>query len=345
MENENKTNDLSAVENYIKRKKDIKNQIKKNTEYIDLDSLEFEAPNVEVQQKSLINIFNSKPAYQVTCAQSGYMAKVSAMVYRDIIAITNSNLSNYENRKEIYKTMYNKITGYSAENWKPSFEEWLQITSIGDVETLFYGLYCATFQDKSTIRYQCPFCGEDEVITINNKQLIRVEDKKEMFELTNRINKEADTYEKIKEFSLVTDNKRNKKTIKLPNSKIVFSVSIPSLFKILDVLKTFDDATIAAKSVEVLNILLSTDKVALPNIENGKYSFIENKSDVSMLIDMLDIDDFSVLRDVVDTMLNDKHITYCVENQKCGNCKKTIAKIPLDIESLLFFQISEKQLL
>ena len=107
----------------------------------------------------------------------------------------------------------------------------------------------------------------------------------------------------------------------------------------------FSDEELAAKSTDAVNVLLSTVSVAIPSQESGKYSFIESKKDVYQLLDILSVDDFAVLREVVNELLDAKHVSYYVENEKCMHCKKKISKIPLDMEQLLFFQISEKQLL
>ena len=324
-----------------KRRKD---NLKKKIEYVDFDNIETEESDVIKQQQALKSIFSSKPSVSVTCSQSGYTAKVSALFYKDIVTITNSTLSNYDNKKEIYKIMYSKITEFSADKWHPTFDEWLKATSLGDVETLFYGLYCATFQEKSVIRYECPFCGETSSLVVDNKRLVRADDAKEMMEISNRIRTEATTLEKINEFSSVSDKKENKKSVRLPDSKIIFTVCLPSLYKTLEILRTFSDEELAAKSTDAVNVLLATSKVAIPSAESGKYSFIESKKDVFQLLDILSVDDFAVLREVVNEMLDAKHVSYYVENEKCMHCKQKISKIPLDMEQLLFFQISEKQL-
>ena len=341
MANEN----LASLEALLGNEKAKQESIENMTEYVDLDEIKFAKASIQAQQESIVSIFNSKPAYQVVCSQSGYMAKVSALVYKDIVAITNSNLSNLETKRETYRVLFSKITGYSAQKWRPTFEQWLEATSLGDVETLFYGLYCATFQDESTIRFDCPYddCGETNIIKINNKQLIRVEDRAEMLELTNRISKEADTVEKIKEFSSVVKNKTNMKNLRLPESKIIFTIKLPSLAKVLDVLKTYSDAELATLSNDALNIILSTEAVAIPDSE-GNYSYITDKKDYAGVIEMLSVSDISVLKNVVTKLFASKHITYCVEHQECTACKRKINKIPLDMEALLFFQISEKQL-
>lgn len=340
---EKENTSLHDVENLLKNEENKKKLVADSIEYIDIDNIKFVKSDVAKQQASLLSIFNAKPSFQVTCSQSGYSAKLSALVYRDIVSLTNSNLSNYEYKKETYKILFNKITGYSAEGWKPTFDDWLKATSLGDVDTLFYGIYCATFQDTSTIRYTCPMCQETTITTIDNKMLVRVEDRDEMIKLTKQIAQEADTYEKICEFSSVSNNKANSKTIRLPESKIIFVIKLPTLYKTLNILKTFTDEEIADKSTDALNILLATDKVAIPD-EDGNYSYIESQKDIFALIDLLSLDDFAALKEVTTTLAEDKHITYCVENQKCPECGHKTARIPLDMESLLFFQITEKRL-
>lgn len=344
MENEKKDTGLEEIEALIKNSQDKRSHIDSLTEFVDLDKIKFEKVSIADQQEAVANIFTNKPSYQVVCAQSGYMAKLSPLVYRDIVAITNSTLSSLESKKAIYSTLYSKIVGYSVDKWKPTYDQWLEMTSLGDVETLFYGLYCATFQDESTIRFDCPGCEETNIVKIKNKQLIRVEDRAEMLELTTRISKEADTKEKVKEFSLVTKTKENMKSVRLPESKIIMTLKLPSLAKVLDVLKTYDDSVLAAKTVDAINILLAVESVAIPNSDGESYSYVEEKQDFAGLLDILGVDDFSVLNDVVSKLFESKHISYCLDGQKCQHCKKEYSHIPLDMENLLFFQISERQL-
>lgn len=312
-------------------------------ELVDIDSIKYETSSITDQRNSITSIFNAKPSYQVVCAQSGYMAKVTSMVYKDIVAIMNSNLSTYESKKETYKILYSKIAGYSAEKWAPSFEEWLDMTSYGDVETLFYGLYCATFQNTSSIKFRCPTCGKIATIDVDNSQLVSVNDRKDMLEYTKTISKEADTLEHIKEYSMVINNKNNVKYIKLPKSKIIFGVKIPSLKKVLNDYKTNSEEALANASEDAEQILLYTDSVSIPN-SNGSYSKIETKEDILPLINLLDIEEMALLNRLVTKLVSEKKISYGVKKAKCSECQAVIDNIPLDMESLLFFQISEKRL-
>lgn len=327
--------------------KNRKEALRGMAEEISLDDIEMdEHPTVASQRSSLTTLLKA-PVFQVTCAQSGYTAKVSALVYKDIVDITNSSLSNYESRKQIYKTIYSKIAGYSADDWRPTFDEWCKFTSLGDVETLFYGLYCATFPDSSTVKYECPFCGSANVINVSNNSLIHTAyDKQEMMALSDRISREASTVDKIKEFSSVVKsdlNPGNTKSVRLPDSKMVFTLRLPSLATTLDLLRTFDESALAKESNDSINVFLTTAELRIPNA-SGKYSKVDSPKDVMRIIGMLSVNDFAALKAIVMKMLEDKHITYKIEDQICSKCGRKVAEIPLDIESLLFFQISEKQL-
>lgn len=320
-----------------------------NQEFVDLDSLNIIKASVEHQRNDIKNIFGTKSCSEVVCAQSGYSAKISSLVYKDIFNITNSNLSNYEHQREVYQTIYNKITGFSAPDWHPSFEEWLKATAYGDAETLFYGLYRSTFQERSNITYECPVCHTSNTILIDNDQLIRVNNKKEMADLTADIKANTSTLAKIEEFSSVySGNKHNFVNLKLPESKVIFSLKLPSLWELLEFLRKFADNDLDM-TANTLQILLSSANVFLPVIENnkmtGSYSKISDLKDVWSMINTLSVKDYQALDGVASSMMNDKHITYEIENQVCKNprCQAKIPHIPLSMEDLLFFQITEKQ--
>jgi predicted RNA-binding Zn-ribbon protein involved in translation (DUF1610 family) len=279
------------------------------------------------------------------------MAKMSSLVYNDVFNMTSSNLSNYETKKQIYRIIYSKIAGYSAEDWHPTFDEWLKATSFGDLDTLYYGLYCSTFQEKSAVTYECPLCGESNTVEIDNSQLVRVNNKDEMLALTTSISKEATSLEKINEFSLVTDKQSNYVFVQLPKSKLIFKLKLPSLWDVLELIRTFSDEQIASKSATMINIVIMTNKILLPKtgpdkkpVVPPKYTPVESKKDIFGMLDILSVDDYAALNAAATKMLEDKHISYEIEDQTCSSCQAKIDKIPMDMETLLFFQIRERRL-
>ena len=347
MENEQ----LSKLTEILEKENSLKESSKSKLNYVDIDSFQIDQPTVETQKASIENIFGQVSSYEVVCLQSGYGATMSALTYKDILTITNANVSSYEARKNLLNTIYKKIQklSFCEENKKPKFDEWLKMTSYGDLETLLYGIYCATFQEKSSVNVLCPYCEKEGTISINNNELIQTEgNKAEISNEIDEISKNADSIDKVMDYSIVSiDEKHKKKNIKslmLNKSKMVFNIKRPTMYEILDILKNMKEDVIASLSSDTFNMLLCTFSIYVKNKDNDKYFIVKNKNDIVTIINMLSVEDVSDLKQAIDTILEEKYIYYKIKKTTCPNCKKEIYNIPMDIESLLFFQISEKQL-
>lgn len=347
MENEQ----LDKLTEILEKENSLKESSKSKLNYVDIDSFQIDQPTVETQKASIENIFGQVSSYEVVCLQSGYGATMSALTYKDILTITNANVSSYEARKNLLNTIYKKIQklSFCEENKKPKFDEWLKMTSYGDLETLLYGIYCATFQEKSSVNVLCPYCEKEGTISINNNELIQTEgNKAEISNEIDEISKNADSIDKVMDYSIVSiDEKHKKKNIKslmLNKSKMVFNIKRPTMYEILDILKNMKEDVIASLSSDTFNMLLCTFSIYVKNKDNDKYFVVKNKNDIVTIINMLSVEDVSDLKQAIDNILEEKYIYYKIKKTTCPNCKKEIYNIPMDIESLLFFQISEKQL-
>lgn len=347
MENEQ----LDKLTEILEKENSLKESSKSKLNYVDIDSFQIDQPTVETQKASIENIFGQVSSYEVVCLQSGYGATMSALTYKDILTITNANVSSYEARKNLLNTIYKKIQklSFCEENKKPKFDEWLKMTSYGDLETLLYGIYCATFQEKSSVNVLCPYCEKEGTISINNNELIQTEgNKAEISNEIDEISKNADSIDKVMDYSIISiDEKHKKKNIKslmLNKSKMVFNIKRPTMYEILDILKNMKEDVIASLSSDTFNMLLCTFSIYVKNKDNDKYFVVKNKNDIVTIINMLSVEDVSDLKQAIDNILEEKYIYYKIKKTTCPNCKKEIYNIPMDIESLLFFQISEKQL-
>lgn len=341
---------IQEISGSLKEEEKKKKEKLENINYVDLDELEFENTSAELQKNTIESIFGKISTYEVVCIQSGYSVTLSSLTYKDILTITNASVSSYETRKNLFETIHKKIEkmSFCGKN-KPKFEDWMKMTSYGDLETLLYGIYCATFQEKSTVSFDCPYCDEEVVATIDNSSLVQVEgNKNELSKEINEISLHSDSIEKVSEFSLVStdenNKKRNIKNIILPSSKFIFSLKLPTMHDVLNILKTVDETVLGKLSADVFNMLLVIPFISVKK-ENGKYFSIGHKNDILHMIEELSVDDISVLKTAVYNLLEQKHIYYQINKQTCPNCKKDIFNIPLNIEDLLFFQISEKQLI
>jgi hypothetical protein len=284
-------------------------------------------------------LFTGKSAFQIVAAQSGYIAKIAPLVNRDFVDLYNSSLSSFESRKLIFSIIYEKIIESSA--GKMSFNDWLSSTSVGDLETFYYGLYCSTFGDEGIATMECPNCGESFQFTLNCRNLAKTADKDKMKERLDDVSKNANSAEDMRKFSLLSE----KKTYSLPKSGILVELHMPSLYDMLAFLRTTPEKVAQAKSQNpaYISTVLSISKVSIPmHDQSGLYTDVADSQKFIRIIDQLDIDDANALNDVVADMIENYHITYSVKGLSCPKCHKAIGDVPVNIEQILFTQIFRK---
>ena len=299
-----------------------------------------------MQHDDLMKATSQSAVVQVCCAQSGYTANMTPLKYREFFKMSNSETSSYENRKMTYKTIYDKISSTSITDWQMTFEEWLKATSVYDMETLCYGIFCATYQNDGRYTYTCPRCKNQVEVILDHNSIIHRADTTDMSKLSDKIVKESDTIDKLQQYSLVL---KEPTTIQLSNSKIVFELRIPSLYDMLALLKAFSDEELEAieSSNEKfsLTIMLTTKNVYIPiNDKNqlDKYSKYSTKKDIQTVLDNLPPLDFAQLKRYIIRMLNKYHVSYSIDNVKCTHpsCDHVVDTIPLNLEDILFAHIA-----
>jgi len=326
--------DRDAVENSIEV-----DAPKKKAEEIDVSLLKISKKNALESSKMLKEaLYGKTSSVEITAAQSGYTCKVSPLNNKDSFNILNSEATNFDNTKTTYKTIYDKITEFSC--GPMTFKEWLQNTSVSDIETFYYGLYCATFIDEGSFKFTCPNpkCGHITEQKISNKSLRRVINFDEMTELANKISKESNSKEKMNELSLLGKAKH----VQLSKSKYVFELKLPSLFDLLELYRVIDEKILKKHKDSEINSLLCTSGVLIPD-KNGIYNPFDDKLEILEVIDNLPISDASELREAILDILEKHHVSYAIKSVKCAKCGKEITDIPLDIRSILFTLIYENR--
>ena len=114
------------------------NQIKGN-----LDNLEA-ASNVMLSKASNDNfISKTQLPYTVYALNSAYRADMSGLNYKEINGLRSNSLNSYEKRRKLFKTVYDKIQSMNLKSI-PSFENFLKMTAIHDLDTLLFGIYSKT---------------------------------------------------------------------------------------------------------------------------------------------------------------------------------------------------------
>jgi hypothetical protein len=330
--------DMEDMEDKIEQiMKDEEPEIpKRKARIVDVGSLNVINKTEIDKERDLRNaLYGNKAAYQIVAAQSGYMAKVLPLVHKDIINILRENVNRFEHQKSLYKVIWDKINDTSV--GKMTFEEWLRNTSVEDIETFYYGLYASTFPNEGSFRYTCPACGAEHDYKVNHGNLIKTTDKDHMKELINRVSRDAITKEKMREFSLIGKTQ----AIELSVSSLVVELRTPSLFDLLEILRTVPEKTIN-RDAESIVYMLYVNKVFIPSKDGVGYYEETAKPAILRIIDNLPIDDANEFKDSVDERVDENRITYSLKNIKCSECGHEVKDIPLSIENLLFTVIFEK---
>lgn len=308
---------------------------KKTAKEVDISSLNISVTTeLEKDMDIKTALYGGKSVFQIVAAQSGYMAKVTPLVHKDVINLLYSNLSRYEYRKAVFKVVYDKIHAISSGKMK--FEEWLKNTSVEDIETFYYGIYCATFPDEGKFTFECPECGNEETVIVKHGNLFKSTDRENMKKLIKAVNENATSEEARKKYSLVG------KTFgyQLPDSNIVIEVRVPSLWDSLEILRTVPEKEIDRDTTSVTNMLYIS-RFLVPSRKGG---YIEQKDsrEILRIIDNLSLDDASQLQEIVSNKVDEHRISYSIKNLKCPRCSHSIEETPISVEDILFSLIFEK---
>ena len=272
--------------------------------------------------------------FEIVATQSGYSCKLAPLTNKDSFNILNSSSTEYENTRMTYRVIYNKIREFSC--GQMNFETWLKHTSIGDLGTFYYGLYCATFLDEGAFRFTCPeiSCGHTTDQVIRNKSLRQVSDYKEIQELTNKISMRANTLKDVEDLSLLNGGT----LIELPKTKFMFELKLPSLWDLLELYRVFDEKIIKKHDDMDINALLCINGMLIPDGKGG-YAPDNDKHDVLNVIDNLPVKDASALKKALTKLLEKYHISYNIKSVKCAKCGKEIKNVPINLRSILFTKI------
>lgn len=294
--------------------------------------------NALEKEKDLKSVlYGGKSAFQIVAAQSGYMAKVIPLVNKDVVNLLYSNLSNYEYRKTVFKVIYDKVVGFSVGNL--TFEEWLKNTSVADVETFYYGIYCATFPNEGIFTFTCPKCHEEHNYKISHKNLFKTTDKQKMKELVTEVSKNSRSREDMYRYSLINKTEG----FELEDSGIIMELRTPSLWDLLEIFRTVPENVID-RDEDSVNCMLFIKRFLIPTkTDEGRgYTEQTDSQEVLRIIDNLSIDDAARLKNSLIEREDANKISYSIKNLRCSNCQNEVKDSPISIEDILFTLIFEK---
>lgn len=309
---------------------------------VDLNNIEIisEASPLD-QQDDLTFIFknSTKHTFPVVCCQSGYKAMLSALTLADQSALANPNLDVFQSRQVFYKIVYDKIENIGFK--KPSFDQWLKITSFGDFDTLLFGIYCATFNKDNKFDIRCGKCHESTSVTVTPESMIQVKDRN-VYEKIDEIIKSDVSGEELLKSSLITRTQR----VMLNQSKLIFDIrTSPTLWDHLHMLKTSNHDNLK-KFANAFTALLFISRVLVPdmrvlgNTGKLKYYEVSSRAEIFSILMKLSAEDGSQLSDFIEEQVNKLNIKYEIANAVCGHCKQPLTHIPINLENILFTRLA-----
>lgn len=309
----------------------------KKAKKIDISKISIIDKNAIEKEQDLRNaLYGDKSVFQIVAAQSGYMAKVTSLVNKDIVNLLFSSLSRYEYRKNVFKVIYDKIVAFST--GKMTFEEWLRKTSVEDIETFYYGIYCATFPNSGSFTFTCPECGNEETLKINHNNLFKTADKDKMKKLINDVSRNCNSMTEMEKYSLIGKTE----AFQLSDSDIIMELRTPSLWDSLELLRTVPESVIDRDTTSVTNMLyIKRFLIPTKGSESG-YSEQTDSQELLRIIDNLTIDDANELQLAVSDRVDENRISYTIKNIICPKCQHEIKETPISIEDILFTLIFEK---
>ena len=307
---------------------------------VDLQSIEIVNNNDIISaQDSIDFILNGEGTYQVIAPQSCYVAFVESLNNADISAITNSTLDVFNSRRKLYQTVWSKINTTSL--GKLSFENFLKITSFFDLDTLLYGIYVQTFPGETDFNIKCHNCNGNSTVKINNDSLISIRNDdiyKHFDEITESVTSAKDVYLK----SLISKVER----IILPKSKIIVDIKIPTLQDHLNILGSIKDKDKAQELEDIVNTLIFIKDLYCMDVKATKesnkaiYFPINERTRLVSILSNMQVEDFKYLNNKITERAEKYSIEYKIKSFKCPKCHREVGDMPVDIERLLFLEIS-----
>lgn len=286
------------------------------------------------KHKNLDLVFNSKPTFQVALPQSCYTAYMEAFKFDDIDSITNSTLDEYHTTLKLYQIIHKRIQATSI--GAISFDTFTECTSFFDLQSLFYGVLMQTFPGSTKFDFKCVHCGHAFSQDIPNDSLVFSKDSA-IFERLEEVAKNADTPDKVKAGSLLSEHMR----ICLDQSKTIIDIRVPSLKNQLDLLKATPTDKLEEMADDIATLLFIKDIFILnvpETIEKRSpiYYPLTTQEQIIKVLKELSINDTKQLAKEIDTWTNKYKTEFKIPSFKCPSCKDELGAMPVDMENIVF---------
>lgn len=334
---------------------------------IDLNNIKYVdnvGNDIEKKLKSITSkIFKQQISKQVVLPLSGYVVYFNGLSLNDLTTIKTLKADDYTQKDFMFKLIHGKIvsTNLTPDGSVPDYETWLKITSFNDYRNLIYGLYAASYADKTKYNIFCNHnkkvwnseANTDEPVENVDYTLTpcKFKNQVELYpEEFVQIIKDTDIIAELERLSYEPDfgmelinkslSRINEKFI--TDNKIIFTTKLPSIHDYLHMSKITDPKT-AEMFEDVISLLGYIKDISFPDIDTFiatgelKYIKVTKKEDIfDIFANKLDRDIYRMVIEKLDKYIETYYIEYKFPDVTCAVCKNKIKGELIDFEKFLF---------
>ena len=263
------------------------------------------------------------------------------MRFADLFSVNNTIANNYEVALKKYQMYFSKINANSL--GMSSFEDFTEMTSMFDVNTIEFGIFNQTFPGSSEYTITCGHC--DKVMSdlkLSNDYLITAKNE-EVYSQLGRVINSINSPERAAKYSLINKTDR----FQLSDSKAIVDIRIPTIADHLSLLQQLREDQLA-KAEDYIEMLLFIKDIFVVNLEETlstgqpAFSKLADRNEVLQFIKKATFDDVNTMNTELTGKEEKYRIDYEIKSFPCHYCAEETGNIPVDISDMLFQQTLRK---
>lgn len=239
------------------------------------------------------------------------------------------------------KFVYNHIIDAN----KPPFEVWCKLIRTEDIESLYYGVYLATYSDSNLLARNCEDgCKRTSLIDTDVYSMVKYAD-----------DTVKDEMSKLRELDSTTDDRKSKQILIQISDRYALSYTGATLYSTFIQYATLNK-NITDKYSDILNTMAYIDNffeidaekqelhpVAVRNFPNNLNKAVLSKLKVyTDILKTLTSDQYNILIGKLSNLIQEPKVTYVYPKTVCPECNKEIPEAP--VESMINVLFTRAQL-
>lgn len=303
---------------------------------IDLNTVEYVSDdNLEETLKSNEEyVSHNQPTYESVLNQSGFIAHMTSLTLSDLATVIGSVQDDYESTRNMYEMIYHKIHNTSI--GKITFEEYLDLVSMQDIETLQAGIFFATYPEPTSFDFTCQHCNKEvKEFPVPNSNMTIINKSDSLEKRQDIIHNSVHNRSTLNKYSTLNKVKQ----VLLPKTKTIIEIRTPSLRDNLNINFRMQKNPDAIQAVQLMLFTKSISIIDRKHYhETGKVRYLkmEKLNDLYNTLKKLNIDDLKILTDLITEYSMRYTVEYGLSGVECPHCHYLNDNIDVDMEALLF---------